>query len=71
MYTLSEGLDVQAKFATIIRSLDDLEAKKVQEVQIVNEWIAQPCLICTILSHSTCSAKYVFRTSLRNIQTIF
>ena len=51
MYTLSEGLDVQAKFATIIRSLDDLEAKKVQEVQIVNEWIAQPCLICKSTEH--------------------
>ena len=51
MYTLSEGLDVQAKFVTIIRSLDDLEAKKVKEVQISNEWIAQPCLMCKSMEH--------------------
>ncbi|KAL6328471.1 hypothetical protein AAG906_038346 [Vitis piasezkii] len=31
VYTLPKGLDVQAKFATIMRRLDDLEAKKVQE----------------------------------------
>ncbi|RVW82392.1 Retrovirus-related Pol polyprotein from transposon 17.6 [Vitis vinifera] len=37
VYTLPEGLDVQAKFATVMRRLDDLEAKGVQEVQIVNE----------------------------------
>ena len=29
MYALLEGLDVQEKIATIIRRLDDLEAKKV------------------------------------------
>ncbi|KAL6336136.1 hypothetical protein AAG906_010424 [Vitis piasezkii] len=31
VYTLPEGLDVQAKFATIMRRFDDLEAKGVQE----------------------------------------
>nr|CAN76918.1 hypothetical protein VITISV_027710 [Vitis vinifera] len=31
VYSLLEGLDVQAKFATIMRRLDDLEAKRVQE----------------------------------------
>ena len=41
VYTLPEGLDVQAKFATVMRRLDDLEAKRVQEVQIVNEGVAQ------------------------------
>ena len=41
VYSLLEGLDVQAKFATIMRRLDDLEAKRVQEVQIVNEGVAQ------------------------------
>ncbi|XP_034681978.1 uncharacterized protein LOC117911682 [Vitis riparia] len=46
VYTLPEGLDVQAKFATIMRRLDDLEAKGVQEVQIVNEGVTQLCLIC-------------------------
>ncbi|RVW35225.1 hypothetical protein CK203_085841 [Vitis vinifera] len=37
VYTLPEGLDVQAKLATVMRRLDDLEAKGVQEVQIVND----------------------------------
>ena len=32
VYALPESLDVQAKIATIIRRLDDLEAKKVQKV---------------------------------------
>ena len=36
VYTLVQGLDVHAKFANIMRRLDDLEAKGVQEVQIVN-----------------------------------
>ncbi|RVW93731.1 hypothetical protein CK203_043391 [Vitis vinifera] len=31
VYTLPEGLDIQAKFATVMRRLDDLEAKGVQE----------------------------------------
>ena len=41
VYSLLEGLDVQAKFTTIMRRLDDFEAKRVQEVQIVNEGVAQ------------------------------
>ncbi|RVW27247.1 hypothetical protein CK203_107142 [Vitis vinifera] len=41
VYTLPKGLDVQAKFATIMRRLDDLEAKGVQEEQIVNERVTQ------------------------------
>ncbi|KAL6319809.1 hypothetical protein AAG906_036871 [Vitis piasezkii] len=45
VYTLVQGLDVHAKFANIMRRLDDLEAKGVQEVQIVNEGITQLCLI--------------------------
>ena len=32
VYALPESLDVQAKITTIIRRLDDLEAKKVQKV---------------------------------------
>ena len=66
-------------FATIMRRLDDLEAKGVQEVQIVNEGVTQLCLICkstewcAILSHSTSSARHVFEASqcLMDIQAIF
>ncbi|RVW62708.1 hypothetical protein CK203_060328 [Vitis vinifera] len=32
VYTLPEGLDVQAKFATVMRRVDDLEAKGIQEL---------------------------------------
>ncbi|KAL6320544.1 hypothetical protein AAG906_007623 [Vitis piasezkii] len=46
VYTLPEGLDVQAKLVTVMRRLDDLEAKGVQEVQIVNDGVTQLCLIC-------------------------
>ena len=51
VYTLLEGLDVQEKIATIIRRLDDLEAKKVQKFQIANEGTMQPCLICKSMEH--------------------
>ncbi|RVW36059.1 hypothetical protein CK203_117756 [Vitis vinifera] len=51
MYNLPEGLDVQAKFVTIMRRLDDLETRGIQEIQIVNEGIAQLCLICKSMEH--------------------
>ena len=34
-----------------MKRLDDLEATGVQEVQIVNEGITQPCLICKSMEH--------------------
>ncbi|XP_034690593.1 uncharacterized protein LOC117918190 [Vitis riparia] len=51
VYTLPEGLDVQAKLATVMRRLDDLESKGVQEVQIVNDGVTQICLICKSTEH--------------------
>ncbi|RVW62120.1 Retrovirus-related Pol polyprotein from transposon 17.6 [Vitis vinifera] len=51
VYTLPEGLDVQAKLATVMRRLDDLETKGVQEVQIVNDGVTQLCLICKSTEH--------------------
>ncbi|RVW22454.1 Retrovirus-related Pol polyprotein from transposon 17.6 [Vitis vinifera] len=51
VYTLPEGLDVQAKLTTVMRRLDDLEAKGVQEVQIVNDGVTQLCLICKSTEH--------------------
>ena len=50
-YTLPEGLDVQAKFTTITKRLDDLKAKGVQEIQIVHEGVTQMCLICKSTKH--------------------
>ena len=43
--------DVQAKIDTIIRRLDDLETKKVQEDNMANEGTMQPCLICKSMEH--------------------
>ena len=51
VYALPESLDIQAKITTIIRRLDDLEAKKVQKFQIANEGTMQPCLICKSMEH--------------------
>ena len=42
VYTLPEDLDVQAKIVAIIRRLDDLETKKVQEDNMANEGTMQP-----------------------------
>ena len=51
VYNLSESLDVQEKFETIMRRLDDLEARGVKEIQIVSEEITQSCLICKSMEH--------------------
>ena len=51
VYAILEGLDIQEKIATIIRRLDDLEAKKVQKVQIDKEGTMQLCLICKSMEH--------------------
>ena len=51
MYNLPEGLDVQAKFVTIMRRLDDLETRGIQEIQIVNDGVTQLCLICKSTEH--------------------
>ena len=60
VYTLPEGLDIQAKFATVMRRLDDLEAKGVQEVQIINEGVTQLCLICKFTEHGVQSCPTLF-----------
>ena len=39
MYVLSKDMDMKAKFATMTRRLEELERKKVQEVQTM------PCSI--------------------------
>ena len=51
VYALPNGLDFQEKIATLTRRLDNLEAKKAQEVRNVNEEVMQGCLICKSMEH--------------------
>ena len=37
MYVLNEDIDMKAKVATMTRRLEELEMKKVQEVQAISE----------------------------------
>ena len=54
MYTLNEDIDMKAKFAAMTRRLEELELKKMHEVQAVAETpvqIQQPCPICQSYEH--------------------
>ncbi|RVW12776.1 hypothetical protein CK203_108797 [Vitis vinifera] len=52
MYTLSEDTDVKAKFVAMARRLEELEVKKIREVQAILEvpMQAMSCSICQSLS---------------------
>ena len=53
MYTLNEDIDMKAKVAAMTRRLEELELKKIHEVQAVAETLVQfkPCLICQFYEH--------------------
>ena len=53
MYTLNEDVDMKAKFAAITRRLEELELKKMHEVQVVAETPVQvkPCPTCQSYEH--------------------
>nr|CAN63646.1 hypothetical protein VITISV_012334 [Vitis vinifera] len=53
MYTLNEDVDMKAKFAAMTRRLEELELKKINEVQAVAETPMQvkPCPICQSYEH--------------------
>ncbi|KAJ9705740.1 hypothetical protein PVL29_003706 [Vitis rotundifolia] len=53
MYILSEDMDMKAKVATIARRLEELELKKMHEVQAISETQAHvmPCTICQSCDH--------------------
>ncbi|RVW11736.1 hypothetical protein CK203_113037 [Vitis vinifera] len=53
MYMLSEDVDMKAKVATLARRLEELELKKMHEVQAISETQAQamPCTICQPCDH--------------------
>ncbi|RVW62105.1 Retrovirus-related Pol polyprotein from transposon 17.6 [Vitis vinifera] len=46
MYMLSEDVDMKAKVATLARRLEELELKKMHEVQAISD--TKPCMPCTI-----------------------
>ena len=53
MYTLNEDVDMKAKFVAMTRRLEELELKKIHEVQAVAETLVQvkPCPICQYYEH--------------------
>ncbi|KAL6339344.1 hypothetical protein AAG906_028073 [Vitis piasezkii] len=53
MYVLNEDIDMKAKIAAMARRLEELEMKKVQEVQAISETSVQamPCSICQSYEH--------------------
>ncbi|RVX11317.1 Retrovirus-related Pol polyprotein from transposon 17.6 [Vitis vinifera] len=53
MYTLNEDIDMKAKVAAMTRRLEELELKKIREVQAVSETPVQvmPCSICQSYEH--------------------
>ena len=53
MYTLNEDIDMKAKVVAMTRRLEELELKKIREVQAVVETPVQvmPCSICQSYEH--------------------
>ena len=53
MYTLNQDIDMKAKLAAITRRLEELELKRIHEVQVVAETPMQvkPCPICQSYEH--------------------
>ena len=53
MYILNDGIDMNAKIAAMARRLEELEMKKMQEVQAISQTPLQamPCAICLSYEH--------------------
>ncbi|KAL6315536.1 hypothetical protein AAG906_000838 [Vitis piasezkii] len=53
MYTLNEDIDMKAKVTAMARRLEELEMKKIREVQTIYETPVQtmPCSICQSFEH--------------------
>ncbi|RVW63870.1 hypothetical protein CK203_055616 [Vitis vinifera] len=53
MYILNDGIDMKAKIAVMSRRLEELEMKKMQEVQAISQTPLQamPCAICLSYEH--------------------
>ncbi|RVW17923.1 hypothetical protein CK203_115121 [Vitis vinifera] len=72
MYMLSEDVDIKAKVATLARRLEELELKKIHEVQAISDTQVHvmPCTICQSCDHiwPNNSASYgnTYNSSWRN-----
>ncbi|RVW81551.1 hypothetical protein CK203_051855 [Vitis vinifera] len=53
MYILNDGIDMKVKIAAMARRLEELEMKKMQEVQAISQTPLQamPCSICRSYEH--------------------
>ncbi|RVW33446.1 hypothetical protein CK203_098857 [Vitis vinifera] len=53
MYILNDGIDMKVKIAAMARRLEELEMKKMQEVQAISQTPLQamPCAICLSYEH--------------------
>ena len=53
MYILNDGIDMKAKIVAMARRLEELEMKKMQEVQAISQTPLQPvpCAICLSYEH--------------------
>ncbi|RVW68523.1 hypothetical protein CK203_065551 [Vitis vinifera] len=53
MYILNDGIDMKAKIAAMAKRLEELEMKKMQEVQAISQTPLQamPCAICLSYEH--------------------
>nr|CAN78391.1 hypothetical protein VITISV_042070 [Vitis vinifera] len=53
MYILNDGIDMKVKIAAMARRLEELEMKKMQEVQTISQTPLQamPCAICLSYEH--------------------
>ena len=53
MYSLPEDMDIKAKVSTLVRRLEELEMRKLHEVQEVTEILVpnKQCFICQSMEH--------------------
>ncbi|RVW88291.1 hypothetical protein CK203_038635 [Vitis vinifera] len=53
MYNLSEDMEMKAKVAAMARRIEEMELRKVHEVQAISEpqQPANPCSICQSFEH--------------------
>ena len=66
MYTLNEDTDMKAKFAAIARRLEELEVKKISEVQAISEAPVQAmsCSICQSFEHLVEECDYYLKSAI-------